>query len=889
MRNRVGRLLIGAALVALIPFGRTAFAADLNSLKNLPMSGLADLPVVVVPASDEKPAQPQTTQQQAPQDATTEKPSAPDVTTTKQPAQDTTTQEQPSQDATTQAQPAQKEPAQTETPGQEKVEQVPPKEDTTEESTEEEAPKAEFHGNITAGWNFFIKRPSNGYGFNGAGVPLTASQTKSIAGFERFGEIPKGPFVSGVNLDYLSADGLFGAKFHAKDIGQNDQSYQLRLGQAGVYDLIFGYNQIPHLASTSGKTLFDTSNPASLTVPDAVQSALQADTAPWTASNNTINSNVRRIELKTERDIARVVYGYKPDPAWDFRVGYTHEDKHGTQALGTVMNNAFFGGGAIEVPAPVNYTTQTIDASAQYMGKYGDNKRYNISFAYAGSIFDDHNRSVAYENPFRLTPPNPVPAGDNTANLGRSGLPPDNYANRYSLTGGIDLPFDSRYMGTVTFNQMRQNQKFIPETINPTIATTPLPATSLHGKVDTLLINNVVNTNFTDNLSSTLRYRYYDVNNNTPELLFNSYVVGDGALTTEDIRSLSMGYTRQNASADLTWRALDWLTLGAGYAWENYDRTRRDVDVTNEHSGKLSLDANPFDWMHLRASYLLAYRRYNNYDALAYVGIPAYPGPPPGAGFTQSSLMRKLDMANRDRQKVQASLELTTPIDGLVVTPSGSWERNEYSDGSTSGGSLGLKQDTTWTAGLEVAYAPMTELSLMAGYLHEDMNRALVNSDVFTCGGVAPTPACDWGSRLHDIVDTIYAGANYQIIPDSLTLRVSYSFSQAIGQTATYPLGSAGITSSPQYPDVKNTTHALSVRLRYKMDEDTVHKLGWVGDVTTTLGYTFAYNKMNNWQINDITPYMVNTDAGANKSLFLGFLNPNYISHYVGLTTEIHW
>ena len=62
MRIRVGRLLIGAALVALMPFGREAFAADLDGLESLTLSGLVDLPIVV-PAADEAPAEEKTTKE----------------------------------------------------------------------------------------------------------------------------------------------------------------------------------------------------------------------------------------------------------------------------------------------------------------------------------------------------------------------------------------------------------------------------------------------------------------------------------------------------------------------------------------------------------------------------------------------------------------------------------------------------------------------------------------------------------------------------------------------------------------------------------------------------------------------------------------------------------
>ena len=80
MRNRIGRLLLGAALVALIPFSREALADnDLDSLINdFSLPRLADLPVavprladlpVVVPAADEAPVKEETTQDDKAQEA----------------------------------------------------------------------------------------------------------------------------------------------------------------------------------------------------------------------------------------------------------------------------------------------------------------------------------------------------------------------------------------------------------------------------------------------------------------------------------------------------------------------------------------------------------------------------------------------------------------------------------------------------------------------------------------------------------------------------------------------------------------------------------------------------------------------------------------------------
>jgi len=42
---------------------------------------------------------------------------------------------------------------------------------------------------------------------------------------------------------------------------------------------------------------------------------------------------------------------------------------------------------------------------------------------------------------------------------------PDNQANTFSGTLGADLPGKSRYIGTVSYAMMRQNQAFLPYTI----------------------------------------------------------------------------------------------------------------------------------------------------------------------------------------------------------------------------------------------------------------------------------------------------------------------------------------------------------------------------------------------------------------------------------------
>ena len=87
------------------------------------------------------------------------------------------------------------------------------------------------------------------------------------------------------------------------------------------------------------------------------------------------------------------------------------------------------------------------------------------------------------------------------------------------------------------------------------------------------------------------------------------------------LNSLSMGYIKQNAGAELNWRPTKEWNLGAAYGFERYDWTRADVDVTNENSGKIYGDWKPMSWFTLRASGYSGARRYDNYNYHGNVGL----------------------------------------------------------------------------------------------------------------------------------------------------------------------------------------------------------------------------------------------------------------------------
>jgi MtrB/PioB family decaheme-associated outer membrane protein len=711
----------------------------------------------------------------------------------------------------------------------------------TEAPEAEETPDIEHHGKIEWGVRFFPKRPPY----------------QDRAKFEGYGEIPPGFFVDKASLSLEHKDGYL-AEFWASDVGLNNQDFLLQLSKPGNHYLTFEWSESPYLNSTKALTLYDTSNPAVLTIPDAIQTALEAGNDD--VRRDTINANVRPITINVDRKTAKANVRYTPSPNWTIKLDFSNEERSGNQQFGAPIERF----NAIETPAPVFYTTRNFSAGVEYVGTWTEDKRFSLNLTYAGSIFDNKYPSFIWDNPF--SPPGDEPS------QGRNSLAPDNQSHRVNLTGALDLPFDSRYVATFSSTRMTQNEPFIPFTINPDFApldnVSSLPARSLNGKIDQLLFNNVLTTRLDSDLTATARFRYLSMDNKTPRLVFDEWVQFDSDGESADRGNTRPGYKKTNSSVDLNWRIMPGWKVGGSLGWEHHDRQDADVKVTDEHSVKIFADIKPTDieWLALRASALHAERRFDMYDALNNVGVIGHP--PDGGNYPQSEFMRKFDLANRDRDKVEAFADFMFES-GWTITPTAGWRNDDFGDRNAAGGELGLKNESYWKAGVEQSIPVTDEITLNVSYLRENYDRKIVNGE-----------SDEWGSHIHDVVDTfegmLAVALGDELLPGDMNLELGYVYSHTNNRTDTYPLNGSGETSDPPFPDVTNDFQRLDATIKYDVDAEFVQSVGWEGEATIKLRYAYERNHMVNWQIDGIVPYMADVDSDADGSLFLAAINPNY-------------
>jgi MtrB/PioB family decaheme-associated outer membrane protein len=722
-----------------------------------------------------------------------------------------------------------------------------------------------FHGTIEAGGRFFLNDPQrNGSVYLGQ---------NSLAKYYEYTDIRPGAFAN-FDISAGTSDGLYEFDVGGKNVGYDDQSYYLDFSQAGNLYVSGGWDQSPHLYSTSAQTFYQGVGTSSLTLPPGFVKC----TAPGSGTCPT--GPLYTTDIGIKRDTGSASIRWTPDGAWDLRADYSHMHRHGTQYDGVAGFGPSFGYGPTEVPRPVDDTTQNYGVNGEYVGTSPWGQAFNFKLAYKGSNYDDSLSGYTIQDPF-----------SNGANQPGTQLTtwPSNRSDAVSGTLGANLPWNSRYVGMVDYTMMRQNATFQTNPYDAALyaASGSFPS-SLNGAINTLLSNNILTTQITPELSSKLMYRYYDFNNDTPEIQFlNKWVDQvENTANATPISSLSMGYIKQDASADLNWRPTRSWNVGAGYGWERYNWTRADADVTNEGTGRVHADWQPTSWFQLRSSASYSSRRYDNYDYYAFVCDTQWvTACTPGTGY--STAYRQFFLDNRDRWKTNIEADVVV-VPGLTVTPSFKYQDDHY--GLDKYSESGLTDSRGYATGVDVTYLVSPGASITLGYLREYYTQLVDNCNCDTHGSPAgnPTPANFLETNDKTTVDTFTALARWAAIPDTLDLSLRYAVSRGVDHQQVNAQYSTNPLTGGQFPDVTTWFQRLDATAVYTFDKDTIAKLGWHGKVKAKLHYVWERNSVSNWSNDTITPYDPSFASGA-YSIFLASDNPNYNVHMLMASLAFQW
>lgn len=737
---------------------------------------------------------------------------------------------------------------------------------------------------------------SNGYTQIGSGTfnfDCRGATRNSLGKFYEYRDLRPGPFG---NLSFAigSYDGLYELDFIARNIGYRDQSYWANLSQAGYQYLTVSFDQTPHIYNNNATTIFQNPGSAVLSVPAGLTQVLTGLPAP-PATNaqqqtalDAINNNLTAFRLGFIRDTTEADYRWTPNSEWDVKVDWTGTARDGTQPMPSFTYTGGTGNAnrtPLELPRPIKDRTDNGNVSAEYKGVTPWGKNFNVTLGYGISVYQNDTQSLQWQNPWVAVNAANSPLWNQIA------LAPSNSVQSFRANGGIELPWQSRYVFGVQYNMGRQNEDFLPFTINPLVNPAALgvgiSANSLNGQTDTLLVNNQLTTQITRDLKTKFTFRHYDYINNTPNITVGPNVLqmGDAnAVVAEEKLYRGLAYTKQNASGELVWTpsAWRWLTLGGGVYWERWDRDHADVNVTDEWTGKVFADMRLWDWGKFRSSYFHAERTGGN--AYQCVEVES------NCTSAANSTLRLFEMVDRSRDKGNFYLDIYLP-NNITVTPTGGFRADDYAINPFANVAvnsvgvlrpeLGMMADRAWNGGIEIAWSPSADFSIFGSYLHEEIwRRAMSGSNT-----------AQLEIRTADRVETLLLGVKWAAVPKTLDLMASASYSFARGTFDQAPGGmsptTAVIGNSPNIPPFNNGNTAFPdqtiefIRFdfqgKYTFDPSWVRQMGFQGDMYAKIRAIWEHNEVSDWAtVNQSYLALIANGDPYRRGIFMGWNNPNY-------------
>ena len=674
---------------------------------------------------------------------------------------------------------------------------------------------------------------------------------RSSAKFQEYRVLQESPFVDHARLSLETKDKKRYVEFFTFDPFKNDQSYNLRAGKYGDYELEIFWDQVPHVFSTTGRTAFNTirnDSTATMTLP----SDEPRNNPSAAVLTNFLNQRAIPVDLAFTTSKGGLKLKYNLTESIDLGVKYTFTEKEGTIPFGAGFGSP--GGNIVELPAPVFNRTHVAEAKLQYA-----RPGWNVGLGYTGSFFDQGIDNITFDNPLQNTDTTTI------SSRGRTTMDPSNQAHNIFLTGGISLPLRTRITGKFSYGWRLQDDPFVQHTINPVqLALTPgspgnpcagvttstclqLPKSSLDADIRTTLVTfSATSRPFTLPLTLSGGYRYFDYDDQTEEIVFNTHVVRDlGALVVDTTVNAPFSYTKHNAHLGAGYSLLSNLNLKLGYEWERWNRNpaHREVENSDEHTLKTSLDYSPLDWLLLRAAYRRGWRSVDEYRPQAHEAHVVQDIE--GEDFTisrqgQSILGRKFDEADRTRDRVEL-LASITPMEALNFTVTYSLLHDDFDKARCQQSTafispcpqqtspLGLNESTGWSLGGDLAYSPFNWLSLFVNYVREEFRYdQLSRSRPVTGTTTFDFVDFDWRSVNTDTIDTYGVGADVSLIPNRLNLKLTWSFSEADTIIRSFnPVTPTSGTAAQRntatalnLPTDNTNLHTLIAALRYKLTKN---------------------------------------------------------------------
>ena len=623
------------------------------------------------------------------------------------------------------------------------------------------------------------------------------------ARYQRYRDLSDGIFFDLTGLHWEKGTTIIDAL--ARNVGWEDQRYQVELERPGTFRARFLYDQTPMFISQDTRTPYSglpgESGAASsvLTLPDALQAAIQANPAnnfrpliEEAAGTRFFNSRLRRDSLGFD---VRYTFGDV-----DATVAYLNTGKKGNIPFGAYLQIP------IEVPLPIDSRANDVRTSVEWASA-----KASLRAGWDGSWYDNKAAEFIWDNPQRATD------ASNASSVGRMAEWPSNSMFSFNVSGAYRLPARTTINGIVAVGWWNQNVSLLPFTINSVNANVvPLPRGTAEAKANTatVFLNLVSRPSRYFDVSA--RYRLYDFDNQTtPFILARASglpdrVTADGSANVWSDPSIGkvgtepLGYRRNYFDLDTGITGVPNTTVRLGYSHYAADTHFRVYEDVGENTFRAGADVVGNQYVSFRSVYEHSQRRGNDLDLLALERAEEQPG------------MRQFDVGSRDRDRFSA-VATVTPLATLAVNASIAWTSDDYLNEETPAvDSFGLQDytSTTYTAGVDVE--PREGLGVSVSFSVEDYDADLQSRTASpTVPGQLQDPTRNWMLNQADKAWSVIATLDMLHIIEKTEVRLAYNYSDYRG-TYRHELPANTSLSQPELlPDVTSTEARATIDLRY--------------------------------------------------------------------------
>jgi len=714
--------------------------------------------------------------------------------------------------------------------------------------------------------------------------------------------------------------------------GSND-SYNVQGGEYGKWDLGVSYDRLTHNFN-KGTLLLSGAGEGQLTIDGSVQTALQAveqtrqerggtaltdttgEDAQAQAIIRNLLANTAPTTFKLERRNAALALGYniKPDvKAW---VNVKNEWRDGARLTGAGTYERYFQpfpattgightgdqfvASGMELAEPLDYRTKTFKAGA---GVY--KKTWLADLEYTLTDFNNENQSLIWANPFRSSyavAQSSFGTNNNAYDRGRfvngqMALAPSNRTHDFSASGSVELPYNTRLTGNVSYALTTQNADLLPYTLNSAMAgiggapanvtsVAALPQASFNGEVKTLTQSFALATKFTDALSASLKYRYYDYENKSDSILFPGYAAfGESYWRTfkndvtgandAPVRNDTASFTRKTTKLGVDYEISHPLSVDAEAFMDTYDHKEQRIAGSYETGAGAGFIYKPGHSVSLKGSHKYSNRTVNGYKTGDIAANPEAKGL---ANFNWAE-------RNRNRTDLHAGVALNSK---LSLGAAGQYQSDTYGAGKR----FGFKSQKNLLGSVDATYEPSEKVSLTASYSRENRKGSTNNGakdDTFNVAGTLDdnntadpfNPFNYWKTDITENVDTVELDALLSVVPEKVDVNLGYSYSDSrmkfdttnqnadAAVAAGYSDGAKLANAVPNaWPTVINRLHELRAGCSYKVKKDL--KVG--------LNYLFAWYK--NKDFANTGAYLAGlTPENTTKFVMTGATRTSYEAH----------